>query len=251
MAASTDDVEEKATGGLDLGSSDLELVFDGSNQTIGLRFNGITIPRGATITRAYVQFQVDETTSIATSLNIQGQAIDNAPTFASSTFNVSSRARTAATVAWSPPAWTANGQAGLDQRTPSITSVIQEIVNRTGWTSGNSLALIIAGTGERVAESYNGLPSAAPMLYLEYSTGPNTAPSVSNVTISGTPQVGQVLTGNYTYTDGEGDLEGASVYRWLRNGVAIVGATARTYSLVAADQGTLIRFEVMPVADAG
>ena len=251
VAASTDDAEEKATGGLDLGSSDLELVFDGSNQTIGLRFNGVTIPRGATITRAYVQFQVDETTSIATSLTIQGQAIDNAPTFASSTFNVSSRARTAASVSWSPPAWTVNGQQGLDQQTPSITSVIQEIVNRSGWSSGNSLALIITGTGERVAESYNGLASAAPLLRVEYSTGPNTAPTASNVTISGTAQVGQTLTGNYTYTDGEGDLEGSSVYRWLRNGVPISGATARTYLLVSADLGALIRFEVTPVAATG
>ena len=251
VAASTDDVEEKATGGLDMGSSDLELVFDGSNQTIGLRFNGVTIPRGATITRAYVQFQVDETTSIATSLTIQGQAIDNAPTFASSTFNVSSRARTTSAVSWSPPAWTTNGQAGPDQQTPSITSVIQEIVNRPGWSSGNSLALIITGTGERVAESYNGMPAAAPQLRVEYSTGPNSAPTASTVTISGTAQVGQTVTGNYTYSDGEGDLEGSSVYRWLRNGVPISGATARTYLLVSADLGALIRFEVTPVAATG
>jgi hypothetical protein len=46
--------------------------------------------------------------------------------------------------------------------------VIQEIVNRSGWASGNALALIVTGTGERVAESYDG--SAAPELHIEYLT---------------------------------------------------------------------------------
>ena len=47
-----------------------------------------------------------------------------------------------------------------------IKSIIQEIVNRAGWQSGNSLAIIISGTGERVAEAYDG--SAAPQLHIEY-----------------------------------------------------------------------------------
>ena len=49
----------------------------------------------------------------------------------------------------------------------------------------------------------------------------------------GHPQVGQVLTGSYTYGDAEGDLEGASTFRWLRDNVVIAGATARSYALVA------------------
>ena len=79
---------------------------------------------------------------------------------------------------------------------------------------------------------------------------PNEPPVASNVSISGTPQVGQVLTGSYTYADAEGTSEGASAFRWLRDNVAIDGATARTYTLVAADEGTLIRFEVAPVAQS-
>ncbi|HZO19559.1 MAG TPA: Ig-like domain-containing protein, partial [Gemmatimonadaceae bacterium] len=254
VAAGTDDAEESATGGVDLASSDLEMVFDVSDQTVGLRFNGVTVPRGATITRAYVQFQVDETTSIATSLTIQGQATDNAPTFAGSSGNISSRGRTTSAVAWSPPAWPVVGAAGADQQTPSLTSIVQEIVNRPGWNSGNSLVLIISGTGERVAEAYEGLPSAAPLLRVEFGTeppGPNVAPTASNVTISGTPQVGRVLTGSYTYSDADGDAQGSSTYRWLRNGSTIGGASGLTYTLVTADEGAMIRFEVTPVAATG
>lgn len=61
-------------------------------------------------------------------------------------------------------------------------------------------------------------------------------------------QVGQLLTGNYTYADANNDSQGTSTFRWLRNGVAIAGATARTYTLVGADQGNLITFEVTPVS---
>ncbi|WP_349276769.1 hypothetical protein [Polaromonas hydrogenivorans] len=74
------------------------------------------------------------------------------------------------------------------------------------------------------------------------------APTASSVAISGTAQVGQLLTGNYTYADANSDPQGASTFRWLRNGVAIAGATARTYTLVGADQGNPITFEVTPVA---
>ncbi|MDQ3774626.1 MAG: DUF4215 domain-containing protein [Pseudomonadota bacterium] len=80
---------------------------------------------------------------------------------------------------------------------------------------------------------------------------PSTPPTASNVLISGNPRVGQVLTGSYTYADAEGDLQGTSIFRWLRDNVAIPGATARSYALVAADEGTLIRFEVTPVAQSG
>ena len=60
VAASSDDAEERSSGGVNLTSSDLELVYDGSDQTVGIRFNGVTIPQGASIRNAYVQFQVDE-----------------------------------------------------------------------------------------------------------------------------------------------------------------------------------------------
>jgi hypothetical protein len=43
-------------------------------------------------------------------------------------------------------------------------------VSRTGWSSGNALLLINSGSGQRVAESYDGLPSVAPLLHVEYST---------------------------------------------------------------------------------
>ena len=150
VAASTDDAEEKPSGSMSLTSSDLELVFDGSDQTVGMRFNAVTIPPGAAITNAYIQFQVDEANSEVTSLVIEGEATDNAITFSSSSGNISSRGRTASYVSWSPVPWTTVGLAGPDQQTPNIASIIQEIVNRPGWSSGNSLVVIITGDRKSV-----------------------------------------------------------------------------------------------------
>ncbi|MDX8392529.1 MAG: DUF4347 domain-containing protein, partial [Mariprofundaceae bacterium] len=79
----------------------------------------------------------------------------------------------------------------------------------------------------------------------------NSAPTASAVSASGTTTVGNTLTGSYTYNDVDGDSEGTSTFRWLRNNVAITGATISTYMLVAADSGTTIKFEVTPVAAAG
>jgi hypothetical protein len=60
------------------------------------------------------------------------------------------------------------GAQGDGQRTPNLAAVIQQIVDRAGWTSGNALALIATGTGKRVAEAYDGVASAAPLLHVEY-----------------------------------------------------------------------------------
>ncbi|HZP07028.1 MAG TPA: choice-of-anchor D domain-containing protein [Terracidiphilus sp.] len=79
----------------------------------------------------------------------------------------------------------------------------------------------------------------------------NTAPRALSVSISGNPQLGQQLTGQYVYYDADGDREGTSTFRWLRDGVAISGATSTTYTVVAADTGHTLVFEVTPVAATG
>jgi len=168
VGASADDAEEAASGSVGLTSSDLELVADGSTQTVGVRFANLGIPAGATITKAYIQFSTDETQSGATSLILKGQAADNAAAFTTASTNVSSRPRTGASVSWVPPAWTTIGQAGPGQRTPELAPVVQEIVGRPGWASNNALALIVTGTGHRTAKAFNGSSTEAPLLHVEY-----------------------------------------------------------------------------------
>src|SRR5688572_31909567 len=94
ISSSADDVEERASGSVDFTSTDLELVDDGASkpdQTIGLRFTGLGIPQGAIITKAYIQFQVDEVSTGAAALQIHGADVDNAAVFANRAFDVSAR----------------------------------------------------------------------------------------------------------------------------------------------------------------
>ena len=165
IAASDDDVEERSS--VSTSSSDLELVYDGANeQTVGLRFVGLAIPPGSVISEAWVQFQADETSVGDAALTIQAENADNAAPFG----EVIPRPRTNGSVAWSPAPWT-TGQAGEAQRTPNISALLQEVVFRPGWNSGNALVLIITGSGTRTAEAWDGDAAAAPLLHIDFSVG--------------------------------------------------------------------------------
>ncbi|AWA30059.1 hypothetical protein HYN48_08185 [Flavobacterium magnum] len=86
----------------------------------------------------------------------------------------------------------------------------------------------------------------------------NQAPTATAVSVTGTPTIGQTLTGNYTYNDTEGDLEGTSTYRWFlsddlsgSNENAIPGANSISYQLTSTDLNRYIRFGVTPKAATG
>lgn len=100
VADGDDDAEERQSGSVKRSSSDLELVDDGTRlgQTIGIRFNGVAIPPGATIDAAYIQFTVDETDSGMTSVTVYGQAEANPLTFSSAHFDITTRPLTANSV---------------------------------------------------------------------------------------------------------------------------------------------------------
>jgi hypothetical protein len=167
VADGNDDAEQQGSF-MYLDSSDLELVYDGTiKQTVGMRFNAIPIPRGATITSAYVQFTAKDATSGLTSLTITGEDSDHAVSFQNQ--NISSRRPVPVSVPWAPPGWTPNA-AGPAQRTPEIRAIIERIVDGANWSSGNSLAIIIPNTsGMRRAWSFEGNAARAPLLYIGWA----------------------------------------------------------------------------------
>lgn len=170
VSAKADDAEERSSGSVSTTDGDLELGQDGSTrQTVGLRFRGVSVPAGATVTSAYVQFTADEVKTGATSLVIAGQAADDAGAFTTSSKNVSSRPRTVASVPWNPLSWPKAGARAAEHRTPDLAVVVQEIVSRGGWVSGNDLALLVTGSGTRTAEAYEGGAAKAAVLHVEYT----------------------------------------------------------------------------------
>ena len=179
----SDDAEEAPSGSVALTSGDLELVTDGSSvQTVGLRFPGVAVPRGATITSAFVQLQVDEVSTDVAAMTVRGQAADNPTTFTTASRNVSTRPVTAASVAWSPATWPTVGERGTAQRTPDLRTLVQELVTRGGWASGNAMAFVFTGSGRRTAEAFESGAVLGPSLSVSWTTGgagqANAAPSV-------------------------------------------------------------------------
>lgn len=170
VGTSSDDAEEKLSGTVSRSSAALELAFQKTTQTVGLRFLGVSIPQGSTILDAHVQFQASKTTSSAAELTIEGEAADNPGTFTAAAFDVSSRMRTGAAVSWTPEPWTILNERGPKQRTPDLAAVVQEIVDRPSW-SGSSLVLIITGIGKgkRVAAAFDGA-GLEPSLHIMYTT---------------------------------------------------------------------------------
>jgi hypothetical protein len=181
-----DDVEQQGSS-VDTGSSDLEFMGDG-NTEVGIRFLSVIVPKGSAISKAYLEFQVDELEGdVPANLLIYGELSASAPAFASSANNVTNRPLTAARVAWSPEHYPTVGE---KKQTTDISAVIEEIVGQPGWSSGNALVLIIIEdpdnltAGFRTVEAGPGDDSS--LLHIEWGSptkakGPAPAEGVDEV----------------------------------------------------------------------
>jgi MSHA biogenesis protein MshQ len=180
VSSKHDDAEELISdGNMYRDSSDLELGYDdyaGGLQIVGMRFQSVNIPQGATINSAYIDFETDETDSGATNLVIFGENNDNPNQFANNDNNISDRTKTSASVNWTPLAWNSTNELN---KTPDISVIIQEIVNRANWAASNNLVLIVEpGSGcttiscQRTAESHDGESNSAPLLVINYTVAP-------------------------------------------------------------------------------
>ena len=167
ILAGSDDAEQYGKTTV-LNNSSLKLVAYTRNstryaQTVGLRFSNIKVPQGSVITGAHLEFVAagTNTTTVNSGFTIKGQASDNAETFRDSDNNISGRATTSASVRWNATSnpVLSDWSNGNTYSSPDLTSIVQELVNRSGWASGNSMAMIITGTDTsnlRQATAYEG-----------------------------------------------------------------------------------------------
>ncbi|MGQ8365093.1 PilC/PilY family type IV pilus protein [Glaciecola sp. 1036] len=162
-----ENAEERSNGYQSTGS---ELTFDaGNNAYIGTRFKKIAVPQGATITNAYLEFTAyQNATSNGAQMTIRGAAEDDPKDFHPyKRYMLANIAKTAASVSWSNiPNWYRNN----DYQSPPVTSIVQEIVNRPGWQPNNDMMFVMSNFSyaKRGAYSYNGKPSGAVRLVIEY-----------------------------------------------------------------------------------
>jgi len=172
VAASTDDANQDGSD-VSIGAPTLWVgnASSPSSSYAGLRFTHLAIARGATISSAQLQVYSSQLQWQSIAFTLAGEANGNSPTFSPSD-PPAARALTAHSVASSSNSqWQSNTWYSVAEMAP----VVQEIVNRPDWQSGNSLSLIARGAGSawgrKYAFSYSGSAASAPRLVISFSGG--------------------------------------------------------------------------------
>lgn len=142
VSAGTDDCYETNDTSVSLTSTLAYVGYDGDIYDIGLRWQSVNIPQAATINSATLSLYLtaDNGTLAA---NIRGIDEDNTAIWSSGS-RPSQRTKTTATITANEANW---GNWGINGWiTISVTSVIQEIINRGSWSANNALAMVIENT---------------------------------------------------------------------------------------------------------
>jgi prepilin-type N-terminal cleavage/methylation domain-containing protein len=141
-----------------------------SYRNIWVKWNNIDIPKGSTITSAYVQYKAKD------NLNSQCKTLlyfnDVANAVAPISYADSeSKVLTTANIEWDLPATT------LDEwyNSPDISGIIQEIIDRADWNSGNAMMLMHRrhpdnniDIQDRIFSSYEDGVANSPKLVITY-----------------------------------------------------------------------------------
>lgn len=144
--------------------------WDGTAEIAAWHFSGVTIPQGATITSATMSMTAESLNNAAATdvlLEFDAEDTDTA-SLPSGTNRPSTMTVTTANVDWNLTAWVTD----TVYESPDIASVIQEVVDRTGWSSGNNMNIILsprvgtAAQGDIGIDDYgNGTPASIEIVW--------------------------------------------------------------------------------------
>ncbi len=137
----------------------------------GMVFRNVKIPKGAVIVSASLKIHSHNNhLDGIVYARIEAEDVDNAASFNPRGGRIGSQPRTSASVDWdhSEP-WAANTW----YESPDITDVIQEVIDRAGWSPNNSLAILYSTRddegGYRNFSSYDRSSDFAPKLEITYA----------------------------------------------------------------------------------
>jgi hypothetical protein len=175
VGASRDDAAEDGLLGVNTtAGSSIQIGDNGLVDGIAaVRFDALPVEPGELILVAEVQFTSVDSQKDATTITVWAEAADNAGPFSTGLWDIGNRDRTTTQTAWSPGAWEIEERAAA-QRTPNLAALVQEVIDRPGWASGNAVAFFLEGTGVRNVRTRDHGVATAPVLHLTY-----TAPGLS------------------------------------------------------------------------
>ncbi len=191
VGASTDDSYENSGANF---PTDQESLADANDEYVGVRFQGVTIAQGATILHAVLSFVFSGDSEPADPEGtLYADDVDDAAAFGSGANDISGRTPTMATVAVDESDLLNEDVNFVDLA--DVTLIVQEIVDRGTWSSGNALALIFqAGTdGARdfQVHHYDLDPTHGAKLVITYTTA--SPPAEAYVSRVATPGSGSTF----------------------------------------------------------
>jgi hypothetical protein len=138
-------------------------------------------------------------------------------------------------------------------------TIIDQLIDIVGTESstGNSYNLAAAEGWNRAVHADHSIADLTgnPIEAVEIDNHP---PRALDVAITGTPIIGNTITGTYVYSDLEGDAEADTQYSWYRaedpsgTGETLIGeAIENRYTLSLEDASRFLAFEVIPAAESG
>lgn len=154
----------------------------GTDQGVaGMRFQTVPVPNAATIVSAAITVTAEGDESGTDCITrIYAEDVDDAAAMPSTfaDFNTKYGNRTTAYESWTVPAFADE----TEYTSPDISSVIQEVVNRGGWASGQDMVIFwgdyddeSSAGAKRIFHAHNGAPSKAPQLDITYAIDNNSA----------------------------------------------------------------------------
>lgn len=151
LNTSSDDAEQENDEMDSLYDDDLDAGWEGDPEdqnilTMGLRFQGVHIPAGATIDSAFLVMYSHEGKSAedVARITIVGEANGNASTYSYEEL-ITSRVETNNSILWEV---NVDWEIWEPYRTPDIKSIVQEIVDLNTWQFGNAMAFMLKGENQ-------------------------------------------------------------------------------------------------------
>lgn len=176
VGASTDDASQNGAGD----NANLTLTedyvgdFSGTGTwTSGSRFTTINIAKGSTIDTATISFKASWAGDAAVETLIYGDDIDDSVTFSQAEGPTDRMAaKTTANITWDPGAWIGDAF----NASPDISTIIQEIIDRAGWSANNDLSILVTDDSGGSWESkeyytFDNAAGDAPKLDITYTAG--------------------------------------------------------------------------------
>jgi hypothetical protein len=172
IASADDDVNEDGAN-FDSGGSSVWLgnASSVSASYTGLRFAGVTVPRGAAIVSAHLEVNAASTQWMSVDFDFAAEGVGDSAAFSAAS-KPSQRTLLAPRVSHSSNAqWIADTWYPLED----LTDVVQAVVNQSDWNTGHALTLVLHGTGgawgRKFAHGVEGNPALAPRLVITYGAG--------------------------------------------------------------------------------